>query len=231
MDIRYKRIIFDKFTVPSNDTGDVFTVASYPSEYFKNVPLLRNGLRSSDTLDFRPRVADFISSSNVSPFAYAARVFSSSGSNSTIVVAPNKTSTLDFKFYLPRIDKVVIDSSDSDGNAYTNGYFQVIKGVSSQNPIIPADVETAMTIGTLEVPAYVYDTKDIKINLVDNRRYTMRDIGQIEDRVENLEKLTSLSLLELDTKSLQIQDADGLSRFKTGFFVDDFKNTLEAHKL
>ena len=221
---RRLRVIFDKFTVPSNDTGDVFTVSSYPSEYFKNVPLLRNGLRASDTLDFRPRVAD-TSSSSVSPFAYGSRVFSTSGSNSTVVVTPNKASTLDFKFYLPRIDKVVIDSSDSTGNAYTNGYFQVIKGVSSQNPIVPADVETAMTIGTIEVPAYLYNTKDVKINLIDNRRYTMRDIGKIEDRVENLETLTSLSLLELDTKSLQIQDADGLSRFKTGFFVDDFKNT------
>ena len=221
---RRLRVIFDKFTVPSNDTGDVFTVSSYPSEYFKNVPLLRNGLRASDTLDFRPRVADF-SSSSASPFSYSSRVFSTSGSNSTIIVTPNKASTLDFKFYLPRIDKVVIDSSDSTGNAYTNGHFQVIKGVSSQNPIVPSDVETAMTIGTLEVPAYLYNTKDIKINLIDNRRYTMRDIGKIEDRVENLETLTSLSLLELDTKSLQIQDADGLSRFKTGFFVDDFKNT------
>ena len=48
---RRLRVIFDKFTVPSNDTGDVFTVASYPSENFKNVPLLRNGLRASDTLD------------------------------------------------------------------------------------------------------------------------------------------------------------------------------------
>ena len=53
----------------------------------------------------------------------------------------------------------------------------------------------------------------------------MRDIGKLEDRIENLEELTSLSLLELDTKTLQVQDADGLSRFKTGFFVDDFKNT------
>ena len=54
---------------------------------------------------------------------------------------------------------------------------------------------------------------------------TMRDIGKLEDRIQNLEELTSLSLLELDTKALQVQDADGLSRFKTGFFVDDFKNT------
>ena len=53
----------------------------------------------------------------------------------------------------------------------------------------------------------------------------MRDIGKLEDRIENLEITSSLSLLELDTKTLQIQDADGLTRFKTGFFVDDFKNT------
>ena len=50
----------------------------------------------------------------------------------------------------------------------------------------------------------------------------MRDIGKIEDRVENLETLTSLSLLELDTRTLQVRDADGLDRFKSGFFVDDF---------
>ena len=60
--------------------------------------------------------------------------------------------------------------------------------------------------------------------MVDNKRFTMRDIGKLEDRIDTLETVTSLSLLELDTKTLQIQDADGLSRFKTGFFVDDFKN-------
>ena len=48
----------------------------------------------------------------------------------------------------------------------------------------------------------------------DNVRFTMKDIGKLEDRIANLETTTSLSLLELDTKTLQIQDADGLSRFK-----------------
>ena len=52
----------------------------------------------------------------------------------------------------------------------------------------------------------------------------MRDIGRIEDRIENLEEVTSLSLLELNLKTLQIRDSDGIDRFKSGFFVDDFKN-------
>ena len=223
---RRVRVIFDKFTVPANDTGDLFTVDSYPANNFKDIPLLKGGtLRASDTLDFRPRVDDYPNSGNISPFSFSSRVYSASGTNPTLVPAPNEASTVDFKFYLPRIDKLVLDPGDSNGKAYTQGYFQVVKGVSSENPIVPADVETAMTIATIEVPAYLYDPKDAVITVVDNRRYTMRDIGTLEDRIENLEELTSLSLLELDTKSFQVQDADGLSRFKTGFFVDDFKNT------
>ena len=52
----------------------------------------------------------------------------------------------------------------------------------------------------------------------------MRDIGELEKRIENLETITSLSALELDTKSLQVKDADGLNRFKSGFVVNDFKD-------
>ena len=92
---RRVRVIFDKFTVPANDTGDVFAVGSYPANNFKDIPLLKNGLRASDTLDFRPRVADYTGSG--SPFAFGSRVFSDSGTNPTLVPAPNEASTLDFK--------------------------------------------------------------------------------------------------------------------------------------
>ena len=81
-----------------------------------------------------------------------------------------------------------------------------------------------MDIATIQLPAYLYDPDDAIIRVADNVRYTMKDIGRLEDRIDVLEETTSLSLLELDTKTLQVQDFDGLSRFKTGFFVDDFKN-------
>ena len=51
----------------------------------------------------------------------------------------------------------------------------------------------------------------------------MKDIGRIQNRVANLERLTTLSLLERDTQNMQIQDADGFDRFKSGFVVDSFK--------
>jgi hypothetical protein len=81
-----------------------------------------------------------------------------------------------------------------------------------------------MDIARIELPAYLYDVDDAKVTVVDNKRYTMRDIGKLEDRIDHLEDVTSLSLLELSTQSLQVKDADGLDRFKSGFFVDDFKD-------
>jgi len=122
-----------------------------------------------------------------------------------------------YTYYLPRIDKVYLD---------TFGNFIVKKGTSEINPKPPvnSNPDGLMEVGTITLPAYLYDPQDATISLVDNRRYTMRDIGKLEDRIENLERVTSLSLLELNTQTLQVQDAQGNNRFKTGFFVDDFKN-------
>ena len=57
-------------------------------------------------------------------------------------------------------------------------------------------LDNAMHLYTLEIPAYTLDTEDITITRVDNRRFTMRDIGKLENRIENLEYYTQLSLLE-----------------------------------
>ena len=216
-------IIVNHYTVPSNDTGDVYTVGSYDEERFsKDIPLIGD-VRATDTLDFRPRVKEFEVTTS-SPFDFQSRNFASAGTNPTLVVTPNEASKIGYSFYLPRTDKIILDPSANFQAAYTKGEFEILKGVSSENPISPEDIESGMTLATIEMPPYLYDVNDVKITIVDNRRFTMRDIGKIEDRVSNLETVTSLSLLELDTKTLQVQDADGLTRFKSGFFVDDFKN-------
>ena len=209
-------VIFNWFDVPSNDNGDVFTVNSYPDGAFKSdIPLLPSGIRASDTLDFRPRVGRF-NASNTSPFTFSSRNFQTAGMNPPLIVTPEESSLIGYENYLPRIDKVVIG---------TNGVISVVKGVSSEDPKIPISDEDSMDIATIELPAYLYNTDDAVVKSIDNRRYTMRDIGKLEDRIETLEVVTSLSLLELDTKTFQVRDADNLDRFKSGFFVDDFKDT------
>jgi len=50
----------------------------------------------------------------------------------------------------------------------------------------------------------------------------MKDIGKLDRRISNLEYYVALNLLEKDTETLQIKDAAGLDRFKSGFMVDQF---------
>ena len=209
-------IVFDYYTVPSTDSGDVFTVLSYDNERFlEDVPYIGpRRVRSSDTLDFRPRVPVFtVTGASSSPFDFSSRNFNTVP---RLILSPNESSLVGYDYYLSRIDKLYLDKF---------GSLIVQKGISAIKPKPPTNNDDVMEIATITLPPYLYDPSDVEISLVDNRRYTMRDIGLIEDRVENLERVTSLSLLEVNTQTLQIQDAEGRNRFKSGFFVDDFKNT------
>ena len=86
---------------------------------------------------------------------------------------------------MPRIDKVILDSG---------GDVVVITGESSTNPTPISVLDNAMVLATIELPAYLYDPDDAKVIIEDNVRFTMKDIGKLEDRIENLEVTSSLSL-------------------------------------
>ena len=98
--------IFDYYSIPTNDLGDVYTVNSYDAERFKNdVPYFSNGVRISDTLDFRPYVAPFTGNAS-SPFDFSSRSF---GSSLRTIVTPNESSFLGYSYYLGRIDKLYLN--------------------------------------------------------------------------------------------------------------------------
>ena len=207
-------IIFDKYTTPTGLTADIFSVNSYTSDrYSKDIPSVGFN-RASDILDFRPRVQDFdVASSTGSPFAFNNRKFIS---ESPFVISPNESSILGFSYYLPRIDKLVINQFEE---------VKLIKGESAEEPAPPTEFGDSMEIAQITLPPYLYDTQgQPSIKMQDNRRFTMRDIAALEKRIVNLETTTTLNALELDTKSFQVRDADGLDRFKTGFAVNNFKD-------
>ena len=211
-------VVFDYYSVPSGDNGDVFTVLSYDKERFgQDIPNIGPfQIRASDTLDFRPRVPIFDPSTSFdSPFDFNSRDID--GSNGPkLLLSSDESSIIGYDYYLPRVDKLYL-------NKY--GEFIVEKGISARFPKAPIKNDALLEIATINLPPYLYNPQNASLSLVDNRRYTMRDIGDIEDRVENLEEVTTLSLLELNTQALQIQDADGRNRFKSGFFVDPFKDS------
>ena len=126
----------------------------------------------------------------------------------------SSTFTSTYDHHLSTIDKIVLTKERQ---------FDVNKGVPALNPTTPPDRPDAMTLYVITVPAYTYNIDDITTKYVENKRYTMRDIGAIEKRVENLEYYTSLSLLEQQTEARSFVDSSGNDIFKNGIMVDAFR--------
>jgi len=187
-------------------SGDYFCVNSYDnasnqavySDIYSRIPSYtsQDGASSfnlRDCIDFRRSVADL--------------------STGTDMIVPGSTFRSDYDFYIPRYDKVYIDQY---------GDFGTITGVPNKYPEVPNDIDIAMTLYKLFIPAYTFNPDDIDIELIDNRRYTMRDIGELKDRIEKLEYYTSLNALEKATADMSVVDQAGLEKFKNGIVVDNF---------
>ena len=118
------------------------------------------------------------------------------------------------EYYLGRVDHLYLNKS---------GEFITKKGVPALSPQEPGDsIKNAMKLIRIDMPAYVRNLDDIKFTRFTNKRYTMKDIGKLEQRLSNVEYYTQLSLLESETANLFISDGAGLNRLKNGFLVDNF---------
>lgn len=209
-------IVYNNYSIDSNDTGTFIGVNSYESNQYKDIPVANN-LRYSDILDFRPRVSSYDLNSSYSPFDFTSRVFSSNSSSSNFILAKDTSLILSYNYYLPRRDKLFLTS---------DGKFNLVKGVPSLSPNFPSNLDYSLEIASIYSPAYVFNVSDIKVNTLEHKRYTMKDISKLDERLSNVETYTSLSLLESQTQNIQIIDLDTkLNRFKSGFFVDSFNSS------
>ena len=207
-------IVFESAYFTASDTGDITTVSSYDNFTYKDLPII-NDANVSDIIDIRPRVSEFSGTSR-SPFEFLGRSFTAAGNSAQNILASDESILLDYSFYLPRLDKIYLTKG---------GTFQLMKGIPAETPEDPNSVDGALEVASISLPAYLYDINDVDISLAEYKRYQMSDINRLEKRIESLEYYTSLSLLERDTLNMQITDTDGLNRFKSGFFVDDFSDT------
>ena len=198
----------------SADDGGYFNVDSYPD--YDDIPSYTSPITGTvfslrDCIDFRP-----VRKNATGSLAGAVEFRVGSLSDNPKIVQAGSDIIVSYQYYLPRIDKVVLNK---------NRTFEVIKGISARTPQEPKNKDNAMTLYILTNPAYVADTRDINVEYINNRRYTMRDIGNIDKRVQNLEYYTSLSLLEQDTltkQDLTILDSTNTPRFKNGIVTDSF---------
>ncbi len=215
------KIVFESTDFSSSDSGSIVTVDSYKQFDYCDIPSVNN-LKNYNILDLRPRVSVYnVVEGARSPFESLSNNFINDANKNTPILASDEDIVLDYSYYLPRIDKIILSKE---------GQFQLLIGDSSENPLPPLNLTEALDIATITLPAYFCSYETAGISLAQHKRYRMSDIKKLEDRIKNLEFYTTLSLLETETANFTIKDANGLDRFKSGFFVDNF-TTLIPQKL
>ena len=125
----------------------------------------------------------------------------------------------DYQHYLGRYDIVTLNA---------NKTLSIIQGKPSLFPQKPMAPSKSMVLNTLYFAPYTDTIFDVGIEYMNTKRYTMKDIGNLERRVDNIEYYTSLNTLEKDALDISITDVDGLNRAKLGVFVEGFTGHLLA---
>lgn len=219
---RSLKVVFQNYSFNSSDNGDLITSNSYSNfDFGTEIPKF-NDQRNSDYLDLRPRVNSYSSSSTNSPFDFSQRDFSVTSSQVQNIVGKGENFNVSISYFLPRIDKLFLDKS---------GIFQLKLGQPSENPVAPVPVDGSLEIAEINLPAYLYSIDDATVTLRNHKKYSMKDIANIDNRLKNVEYYTSLSLLEQSVANLSILDSNGLSKFKSGFFVDNFTTRFIQQQL
>ncbi len=215
---RQLKVYFANAYFEDTDDGDLITKNSYESfDYDLEIQTV-NGERNTDLIDIRPRVSDYtVSESSRSPLEFLGRSYNGSGNSVANILASDESINLDFSFYLGRYDRIFMTK---------NGRLQVQQGAPSENFERPVPLDDALEIATVKLQPYLLSTEDATVSFLEHKRYRMSDIKKLEDRIRSLEYYTTLSLLEVNTESLFVADSEGLNRFKSGFFVDDFTTLL-----
>ena len=202
-------VVVVSFEYYQHGNGDYFSVDSYDASEYETIPTF-NGIKGSmelrDVIDFRPTKAQ------AGSFTADTAFTSGTGSRNADCPKPGSILLADVSHYLPRVDKLYITRE---------GEFKVASGVADRKPQSPDDPKDAMVIYNLKFRPYIFGPSDLIPQPIENKRYTMRDIGSLDKRIKNLEYYTSLSLLEKEASSTQIFSGSD-ERLKNGFLVDGF---------
>jgi len=219
-------VIFDYYSHGGSSNG-YFSVQSYDTvnnSYTGIGSYTRDDggvMQLRDSLDFRPRRTDLLAT---------AKVDSSSRTDTFYLPITGKNSPADQSIasysgtkYLPRRDNLVI--------AY-DGTLRVIEGVAHETPLPPSDDPDSLILYTISYPSYVFSPRDVELVPHNNRRFTMKDIGEMKSRLDRLQYYVALNQLETETNAKTILNNDGtIERFKNGILTDNFDSLQVADTL
>ena len=207
----------------AHGAGDFFAINSYNHLSGGNPRTTSTtgaggGTKYSEISKFRQRNGELVELRNVLDFRPYKESDGASYTTSNINELPENTSsiTADVTYYKGRNDILTITSGKE---------IKYVEGVEAlDNRLTPQTPLDAMKIKEFNLNAFTDNEEDLEETFIQNRRFTMRDISDIVDRIDNLEEVTTLNLLEAQTAALEVLDSNGANRFKNGLFADDFKD-------
>lgn len=192
----------------NHGSGDFFAVNSYSNIAYKDIP--QHTLSDGTRINLRDMI-DLRSTKNTS-----GTNFTGTGADALRIPRNRDIITIGtIDYWKPRIDTIYLKP---------NEIIEVAVGQSAVSPQAPKIPEDALTLHTIQLNAYTISKSDVEVLTVNNDGYQMSDIRRLENRIEQLERYTSLTLTEQSTKDLQVIDQDGLERSKLGISVDNFSN-------
>ena len=209
--------VYVEFTYYQHGAGVCFAVGSYPGlpAAYGDIPeyIMRDGtvVQLRDVVDFRSAIAP------------GGTVYNDIGGATGGVVneLPQNDTLINVRIehYLPRQDRIIINA---------DGILENLEGTPADNPVLPPQPPRSLELYRSSLNGGTISSSDMVVKFIENKGYTMKDIGKIDKRVDLLEETVALSLLELDTNALEVLDASGNNRTKSGFLVDNFKDLFHA---
>jgi hypothetical protein len=217
------------FSIQSyNTSGSTYGGVSTSPEAYAQIPTYtaKDGIvyKLGDCVDFRP-----CRSNGQTAYVWEYSATQTSTNDIGILIPNNLTNFIGtYQYYLGRKDKLVLTKDRS---------FVIVQGNPAVTSSLPNEPAGSLVIANLlhdpytayvpgETPQGV--TSNLSVNKVIHKRWAKEDITNLENRVNNLEYYTSLSILEQNANSLQVPDSVGLNRFKNGILVDNFSTFATA---
>jgi len=188
-------------------SGDFFAPSSYNVPY-KDIPIhtsiTGNTVDLRDVVDFRPDrngIDSAVTNINALPR-----------------VGTNITANIDY--YLPRADKVIITPE---------GEIQVLMGQQAREPQFKETPMHSMELYKIVLNGNTINEDDLVIvPTAQQRGYTMKDIGDIDRKLDALEESTQLSIAELEARMDNVLDSAGVLRIISGMQVDEHADQTNA---
>ena len=175
---------------------------TYDKSPIFNDPDTGEVLRLFDAVDFRPRRRnpsrgdiDYSAEEVTYPFDFTSD--------------PSKVS---FTTFLPRVDVIVLGE---------DRVLRKIEGTPSLSPIIPAVNERDMELYRIFVDAFTVDDNATSVRYIDTQRFTMQDIGDIEDTTFNDSEFIYRQSLEAKAISAALGLFPGAENVDSGVYVDE----------